>query len=131
MLRGPLHEAFAGPIAMDPQSGLVVPKKPPEAIEEIPPEAKPADENVIWIPGYWAWDEDRDDFIYVSGVWRVPPADRRWVPGYWTEGDGGYQWISGFWAPVEAEEVRYLPIRPRAWSPVRPAPNRRPMTNLG
>ena len=125
LLRGPLHEAFAGPIAMDPQAGLIVPKKPPEAIEEIPPEAKPADENVIWISGYWAWDEDRDDFIYVSGVWRVPPEDRRWVPGYWTEADGGFQWISGFWAPIEAEEVRYLPTPPTSLEsgPTSPQPS--------
>jgi hypothetical protein len=125
LLRGPLHEAFAGPIALDPQSGLIVPKMPPEAIEEIPPEAKPADEDVIWIPGYWAWDEDRDDFIYISGVWRVPPGNHRWVPGYWSEGDGGWQWISGFWTPVEAEEIRYLPTPPRSLEagPTSPQPS--------
>ena len=112
LLRGPLHEAFAGPIEENPRPGLVVPKQPPDAIEEIPPEAQPAEENAIWIPGYWAWDEERDDFIYVSGVWRVPPDGRRWVPGYWTEAAGGWQWISGFWAAADAGEVRYLPTPP-------------------
>jgi len=112
LLRGPLHEAFAGPISLDPQSAAIVPKMPPEPIEEIPPEAKPEGENVIWIDGYWAWDEEREDFIYVSGVWRVPPQDRRWVPGYWAQAEGGYQWISGFWEALENEEIRYLPAPP-------------------
>ncbi len=125
MLRGPLHEAFAEPIQLDPQAGTVVPKKPPEPIEELPPEAKPADENVVWIPGYWAWDDDREDFIYVSGVWRVPPQGQRWVPGYWTQSDAGYQWVAGFWAPVQAEEVQYLPYPPESLEsgPNSPAPS--------
>ncbi len=114
LLRGPLHEAFAEPIQLNPQPATIVPKQPPEPIEELPPEAKPADEDVIWIPGYWAWDEEREDFIYVSGVWRVPPQDRRWVPGYWAQADGGYQWVSGFWAPAEVAEVQYLPDPPES-----------------
>jgi len=114
LLRGPLHEAFAEPVQMDPQPATIVPKQPPEPIEELPPEAKPVDEDVIWIPGYWAWDEEREDFIYVSGVWRVPPQGRRWVPGYWTPAGGGYQWVSGFWAPIEVEEVQYLPDPPES-----------------
>jgi len=125
LLRGPLHEAFAGPISLDPESAVIVPKMPPGAIEEIPPEAKPEGENVIWIDGYWAWDEESEDFIYVSGVWRVPPQGRRWVPGYWTEAEGGYQWISGFWAPLENEEIRYLPTPPSSLEagPTSPQPS--------
>lgn len=125
LLRGPLHEAFAEPVQLNPQPAPVVPKQPPEPIEELPPEAKPADENVIWIPGYWAWDEDREDFIYISGVWRVAPEGRRWVPGYWAQMDGGYQWVSGFWAPIEAEEVQYLPNPPESLEsgPSSPAPS--------
>jgi len=125
LLRGPLHEAFAEPVPLNPQAATIVPKQPPEPIEELPPEAKPADENSIWIPGYWAWDDEREDFIYVSGVWRVPPQDRRWVPGYWAQADGGYQWVSGFWAPIEVEEVQYLPDPPQSLEsgPNSPAPS--------
>ena len=36
-----------------------------------------------WIPGYWAWDDERADFLWVSGIWRALPPGRQWVPGYW------------------------------------------------
>lgn len=113
LLRGPLHEAIAEPVTFDPQPGLVVPKKPPEPIEEMPPEIKPEGE-AIWIPGYWAWDDEREDFLWVSGAYRVPPPQRRWVPGYWCDVPDGYQWISGFWAPLEVDQVQYLPQPPEA-----------------
>ena len=81
MTRGPIHEAFAEPVNSGSVTPLIVPKKPPEAIDEIPPDVKPADESTIWIAGYWAWDDDRKDFIWISGVWRRAPAgptlDRR------------------------------------------------------
>ena len=76
MTRGPIHEAFAQPVNSGEVKPLVVPNKPPEAIEEVPPDVKPADENAIWIGGYWGWDDDRKDFDWVSGVWRVPPPGR-------------------------------------------------------
>src|SRR5436305_1769636 len=54
--RGPVHEAFAGVVTFNPEPGVVVPKAPPESIQEVPPDQKPEGENVTWIPGYWAWD---------------------------------------------------------------------------
>src|SRR5262245_23480099 len=74
--RGPLHEAFAEPVSGKPQPGPVVAKKPPAPIEELPPDRKPAGDNVQWIGGYWAWDDDRNDFLWVSGLYRQPPAGR-------------------------------------------------------
>jgi hypothetical protein len=112
LLQGPVHEAFAKPVEGGVEPGPVVPKEPPEPINELPPEAKPAGEDSVWIPGYWAWEQDRDDFLWVSGVWRVPPPDHRWVPGYWIEAEGGYQWLSGFWQPTEVAQVTYLPLPP-------------------
>src|SRR5262245_61030248 len=55
--RGPVHEAFAQPTEVKPQPGPIVPKKPPGPITEEPPEQKPEGDNVIWIPGYWSWDD--------------------------------------------------------------------------
>jgi hypothetical protein len=107
LTRGPVHEAFAEPIEADPQAGVVIAEAPPEPIEEIPPELKPEGRNVVWISGYWAWDDDRDDFLWVSGVWRNVPPGRRWIPGYWNRTDDGWWWISGLWAPVEIEELVY------------------------
>src|SRR5204863_4057130 len=72
-LRGPVHEAYAQPVPSSPQASPVVPKQPPEPIPEQPPDQKPEGDNVQWIPGYWAWDVDRNDCLWVSGFWRNPP----------------------------------------------------------
>ena len=110
---GPIHGAFAEAVVFDPEPGIVAPKAPPALIEEIPPEQKP-EGDVQWIPGYWAWDDERKEYIWVSGIWRVPPPDRQWIPGYWTPVKEGYQWITGYWASVNAKETEYLPEPPES-----------------
>ena len=77
---------------------------------------------MVWIPGYWFWDEDRDDYVWVSGVWRRSPPDRRWVPGYWQASDGGYQWVAGFWGSVAADTVEYLDVPPASLDSGSPGP---------
>ena len=104
--RGPVHEAFAQPTDAPAQPDLIVPKKPPDPIPEEPPDQKPEGE-VQWIPGYWAWDADKNNFLWVSGFWRTPPPDRKWVPGYWTQVEGGWQWVPGFWAPSNQSDIPY------------------------
>src|SRR5262249_2984344 len=88
MTRGPVHEAYATPVTAGQSAGMIVPKQPAAPIEEVPPDMKPEGENAAWIPGYWSWDDDRKDFIWVSGVWRAPPPGYRWMPGYWQEAQG-------------------------------------------
>lgn len=110
---GPIHEAFAEAVALDPEPGIVAPKAAPALIEEIPPEQKP-EGDIQWIPGYWAWDDERNEYIWVSGIWRVPPPGRQWVPGYWTPAGKGYQWISGYWASAKVNEAEYLPEPPES-----------------
>jgi hypothetical protein len=112
--RGPIHEAFAEQVDVNPAAAPIVAKKPPEAINEIPPEIKPEGESVSWIPGYWAWDDERNEFIWVSGVWRKIPPGRRWVPGYWNEAEGGFRWVAGTWAPADVEELDLLPPPPES-----------------
>jgi len=112
LTRGPIHEAYATPVAGSPTKGLTVPKRPPNPVEEQAPDVKPPGDGAIWIPGYWSWDDDRKDFIWVSGVWRIPPPANRWVPGYWQEGQEGWQWVSGYWMPSAKSEVVYLPQPP-------------------
>src|ERR1043165_9131255 len=65
LTRGPVHEAFAETVIFDPEPGIVVPKAPPAIIEELPPDQKPDGVNITWIPGYWAWDDERGDFLWV------------------------------------------------------------------
>ena len=123
LTRGPVHEAFALPVVNDPKPGLTVAKQPPAPVEEAPPDQKPAGQNVQWISGYWSWDASRDDFLWVSGVWREPPPGRQWVPGYWNQVEGGYQWVAGAWVPVhqaasgtqtQAAAPESVGLRPRA-----------------
>ena len=108
MTRGPVHEAFAGPVIYDPKPGLVVAKYPPDPIPEMPPDQKPEGANVQWISGYWAWDDSRNDYLWVSGVWRNIPPGRQWVPGYWHEASAGVQWVPGVWMAERAETRQYL-----------------------
>ncbi len=120
LTRGPVHEAYANATTSQPAAGLIAPKQPPDPIEELPPDEKPAGDNVQWISGYWAWDEDKADFLWVSGFWRVPPPDRSWMPGLWRDmGNGQWQWTSGFWNVTAQSEVQYLPPPP---APVEVAP---------
>jgi len=112
LTRGPVHEAFAETIAFDPEPGVVIAKVAPEPIEELPPEQKPDGANVAWIPGYWAWDDERTDFLWISGIWRSLPPGRQWVPGYWGNAREGSQWTSGYWADAQVTEVEYLPEPP-------------------
>ncbi len=112
LTRGPVHEAFAETVTFDPEPGIVVARATPELIEELPPEQRPEGADVEWIPGYWAWDDERNDFLWVSGVWRALPPGREWVPGYWGRIQEGFQWTSGYWADSQASEIEYLPEPP-------------------
>lgn len=110
--RGPLHEAFATPAAETGVETPVIPKQPPENVNEIPPDERPEGDNVMWIPGYWAWDEDVDDYLWVSGIWRDAPPGTRWLPGYWEQVDSGFRYIHGAWVGIEADQITYVPQPP-------------------
>jgi hypothetical protein len=94
----------------------------------MPPEERP-EGDVVWIGGYWGWDDDRSDFLWVSGCWRAKPPGKEWVAGYWRQADTQqWQWVPGFWhndpqqqapaaqgqaqAPEQAAAVTYYPEPP-------------------
>lgn len=112
LTRGPLHEAFASAHQSNPQSSALVSKTPPEAIDEIAPEYQPEGNNVQWISGYWAWDDAQSDFIWISGIWRDVPPNRKWMPGYWSAEGNAHRWVSGFWTEETQLDVGYLPQPP-------------------
>jgi hypothetical protein len=112
LTRGPVHEAFAEPGQTSPEPTLLVAKQPPEPIEEAPPDQKPEGNNVQWLPGYWNWDEEEKDHLWVSGFWRDVPPGRRWMPGNWQQVEGGWHWVAGLWAAADQQEVEYLPAPP-------------------
>jgi hypothetical protein len=123
--RGPVHEAFAAPTA-EPKPSPLVAKKPPANIDEMPPEEKP-EGDAVWIPGYWGWDGERNNYLWVSGCWRVKPPGKDWVPGYWREQGEQWQWVAGFWAnaqtqaPAEGQPVNAA-ANPVTYYPEPPAP---------
>ena len=112
LTRGPVHEAFAGVVSYNPEPGVIVSVAPPDPIDELPPEERPYGNDVAWIPGYWAWDDEREDYLWVSGTWRTMPPGREWMAGYWRDTRQGHQWISGYWADSQASETTYLPPPP-------------------
>jgi hypothetical protein len=66
-----------------------------------------------------------EEFIWISGGWRVPPPGHRWVPGCWNREGDGFRWTSGFWVRAEAEQLQYLPPPPPSQErgPGQPPPN--------
>jgi len=123
LTKGPIHEAFADPATPDPEPSPVVGKAPPADVPEQPAAYKP-EGNFVWIPGNWSWDDDRDDFVWVTGVWRQPPPGMRWVSGYWQEINGGWQRVKGFWIQEQTQEVAYYNQPPATLEagPSSPAP---------
>lgn len=119
----PLHEAFARPLVLEAEA-IVIDRKPPEPIEELPPEERPDGKNVHWLPGYWNFDEERNDFVWISGLWRDFPPGRTWVPGEWQPVDTGFQWIAGYWAEEQNQPQPLLPLPPPTLEvgPSSPAP---------
>jgi hypothetical protein len=70
---------------------------PPLLVYEQPP---PPAQDYIWIPGYWAWDEEYEDYYWVPGTWVIAPRPRYyWTPGYWAWIDYAYVWHPGYWGP--------------------------------
>jgi hypothetical protein len=110
--RGPVHEAYAEPPDARPEPSPLVTKEPPPPVEEVPPDQRPEGDEDVWIPGYWAYDDEAASFVWVSGAWRVPPPGRQWVPGSWQEVEGGWHWIPGYWGDAGQEEAEYLPAPP-------------------
>jgi hypothetical protein len=123
LTRGPVHEAFAGPVDLQVQKGITAPTQPPPEITEQLAAEKPAGKRFVWVPGYWAWDPERNTYLWVSGCWRAAPPNTYWVPGYWSRTDGGWEWVPGFWAPVaKGKQIEYLPAPPPIDDPRPPGP---------
>ena len=69
---------------------------PPLPVYDQPP--LPGD-GYIWVPGYWAWDDDTG-YYWVPGTWVLPPEpELLWTPGYWGWDDGLYVFHAGYWGP--------------------------------
>lgn len=107
---GYIHEAYiskdSGPVEFD----AIEARPPVKALEQVPEQAYP---QAKWIPGYWAWENKRNDFIWISGVMRVPPPEMEWIEGEWSFFDDiGWAWIRGFWSSASVDKLTYIEDMP-------------------
>jgi hypothetical protein len=81
---------------LDAGSATIAPPEFPEYEQPPPPE-----ENLIWTPGYWGWNQDISDYYWVPGTWVAAPiVGYLWTPGYWwVVRRGVYAWRVGYWGP--------------------------------
>ena len=54
--------------------------------------------NLIWTPGYWAYDYDAEQYYWVPGAWVPAPYEGAlWTPPYWGWDDDVYIFHPGYW----------------------------------
>lgn len=124
--KGPVHEGFAQPGAVIRGKGIIAPKAPPAPVNEVPPIPKPDGADVQWVAGYWQWDADRGDFIWVCGCYRVVPGGRTWEPGRWKESGKEWAYFPGYWRPTDAKTISANlpePPAPKDDGPIAPNTN--------
>jgi hypothetical protein len=57
--------------------------------------------NLMWTPGYWAYDYDQGQYYWVPGAWVPAPYEGAlWTPPYWGFDNGFYAFHAGYWGPV-------------------------------
>lgn len=55
-------------------------------------------DGYLWVPGYWAYDNNMGDYYWVPGVWVSPPRPHYlWTPGYWGYDGNIYSFHAGYW----------------------------------
>jgi hypothetical protein len=54
--------------------------------------------NLMWMPGYWAYDQDQGGYYWVPGAWVPAPYEGAlWTPDYWDWSGGHYRFHHGYW----------------------------------
>jgi len=90
--------ALPGTAAAQVAIGISVGFAPPE----IPVYEQPIcpGDGYIWTPGYWAWDDDDQDYYWVPGTWVLAPEPGFfWTPGWWGWGGTAFIFHEGYWGP--------------------------------
>ena len=91
------HDALRTAQAPRPGDRARAPKEPPAPIAERPSGTRPQ-QRAEWVPGYWDWDPARAEFVWMGGLWQVPPTGTLWIGSRWMrDGDGWYR-RPGFWS---------------------------------
>src|ERR1700733_10570368 len=86
------------PASVRAQISITVGFAPPELPVYEQPECPEA--NLMWTPGYWAYDNGYGDYYWVPGAWVPAPYEGAlWTPGYWGWTNGSYGFYQGYWGP--------------------------------
>ena len=73
---------------------LEQPPQPPAPLTETV--SAPPASNAIWIPGYWAYDGR--GYLWVGGVWEIPPPGARaYVAAHWEYQGDRYVYVQSSW----------------------------------
>lgn len=104
------HEAYKATEQYNPAIQVVT-KKPPEKIAEAV--ASGCGDEVVWIGGYWGWDDKKQDYVWIGGIWRRPPPGHTWIEGFWGEYDKGWAWARGFWSTLPEDSLDYVKVVPK------------------
>ena len=127
LVEGPLHEAFLSPVRdAEPK---YTDRAPPSPISERPGIDRPS-ADAQWIEGYWGWDANKNDYVWVTGTWRIPPPGKFWVNGYWKREEKGWYRVSGFWSDRQTDRIDWRKNGPPVDRPADnpgPAPIVRPL----
>ena len=90
------------------------PKTPrADLVEQKPTIPAELEKRAVWLPGYWDWNANAENFVWTTGIWRFPPPRHRWVSGQWTRTDDGFVRVRGHWAPDVVRKVAYVTAPPR------------------
>ena len=80
--------------------GIAPPALQYEVLPNIP-------RGYVWVPGYWAWHNDR--YVWIRGRTVVQRAGYVWAPDRWEQRNQSYYRNPGHWQ----RDVQVMPLQPR------------------
>ncbi len=88
-------------------TGPIITIAPPRAqVEETP--ARPG-EDMEWHSGHYAFNESKEIYYWVHGIWEPARKGYLWFPGEWepvgSNGERlGWRWLEGRWERIDMLE---------------------------
>ncbi|MGH8674100.1 MAG: YXWGXW repeat-containing protein [Burkholderiales bacterium] len=67
---------------------------PPAPVVEVVAVGRP---GYVWVPGYWAWHQDRH--VWIRGRYVVERPGYYWVADRWVSAGPHWRHERGYWAP--------------------------------
>jgi DNA segregation ATPase FtsK/SpoIIIE-like protein len=87
-----------------------LPLAPPDPLEEDIPVAP--NENMFWVPGYWFYSTDLEDYEWIGGEWMEMDPNWILVPAHYVWRPEGYVFIFSYWDwPIDQRGKAYATVR--------------------